>query len=85
MNLIKKFTPGFIKTLSLGYIHVYDHFSQTRILVYISGERLQDNWSSSKIFSRIRRPIIVKLDKKHGGEEHFKVFMTLTYFMARST
>ena len=49
MNLKKKLTPGGILTLSLGYIHVYDLYSKTRLLVYIfqiSGERLQDHWSS---------------------------------------
>ena len=47
MNLKTKLTPGVILTLSWGYIHVYDLCSQTSLLVYISGERLHDHWSSS--------------------------------------
>ena len=53
--LKKKLTPGVILTLPWGYrpIHVYDHYSQTILLVHvylhcishISGERLQDHWS----------------------------------------
>ena len=46
MNLEKKLTPGGILTLPWGYIHVYDLYSQTSLLVYILGERLQDHWSS---------------------------------------
>ena len=44
-----------------------------------------------KIFSRTRRPMILKLGMKHQGEELYKVYinhdlgMTLTYFMARPT
>ena len=44
-----------------------------------------------KIFSRTRRPTILKLDMKHQGEELYKVYinhdpgMTLTCFKARST
>ena len=41
MNLKKKLNPGVI--LTWGYIHVYDVYSQTSLLVYVSGERLQDH------------------------------------------
>ena len=44
----KKLTPEVALTLlPLGYIHVYYHSSQTSLLV--SGERLQDHWSSGFI------------------------------------
>ena len=48
MNLKKKLTPGGILTLSWGYIHVYDLYSETRnwYISQTSGERLQDHWSS---------------------------------------
>ena len=42
-------------------------------------------------FSRTRRPMILKLNMKHQGDELYKVYiihdpwMTLTYFTARST
>ena len=44
INLKKKLTPGFIPTISLGYIHVYMYafYSQTYVYWYISqisGER----------------------------------------------
>ena len=39
MNLKKKLTPGCILTLPWGYIHVYDLYSQTSLLVYISDLR----------------------------------------------
>ena len=35
MNLNKKLTLGVILTLFWGYIHEYDHYSQTSLLVYI--------------------------------------------------
>ena len=35
-----------ILTLPRGYIHVDAHYSQTSFLVCISGERLQNHWSS---------------------------------------
>ena len=44
-----------------------------------------------KIFSRIRRPMILKLGTKHQAMELYKVYinhdpgMTLTFFTARST
>ena len=44
-----------------------------------------------KIFSRTRRPMILKLGMKHRAEELYKVYinhdlgMTLTYFMAKPT
>ena len=41
MNLKKKLTLGGFLTLSCGYIHVYDFYSQTNLLLYIS-----DHWSS---------------------------------------
>ena len=37
MNLKKKLTLGGILTLSCGYIHVYDLYSQTNLLVYTIG------------------------------------------------
>ena len=46
MNLKKKLIPRGILTLSWGDIHVYDLYSQTSLVVYISGERLQDHWSA---------------------------------------
>ena len=46
MNLEKKLTLGVILTLPWGLIHVYEHYNQRNLLVYISGERLQDHWSS---------------------------------------
>ena len=39
MNLKKILNTGVILTLSLGYIHVYDLYSQTSVLVYISDLR----------------------------------------------
>ena len=45
-ELLKKLTPEVAPTLPWGYIHVYYHSSQTSLLVYVSGERLQDHWSS---------------------------------------
>ena len=53
-DLKKTLTPGVILTLPLGYIyiHAYYHSSQTKFIgryIYISqvsGERLQDHWSS---------------------------------------
>ena len=53
--ILKKKTPGVILTLPWGYTHVYDHYSQTNLLVYvciskISSERLQDHWSSVLVF-----------------------------------
>ena len=41
MILKRKLTPG-VNIL----MHVYGHYSQRNLLVYISGERLQDHWSS---------------------------------------
>ena len=46
INLKKKLTSGAILTRSWGYIHVYDLYSQTSLLVYISGEHLQDHSGS---------------------------------------
>ena len=47
MNLKKKLTQVI---LYWGYIHVYDLYSQTTVFVFmyiqISGERLQEHWSS---------------------------------------
>ena len=43
------------------------------------------------LFSRIRRPMILKLGMRHQGVEFYKVYinhdlrMTLAYFMARPT
>ena len=48
-DLKKKLTPEVALTLPWGYIHVYNHSIQTSLLVYISGERLQDHWSSGSI------------------------------------
>ena len=53
MNLKKKLNPGVVLTLSWGYIHVCDLYSQTSLLVYSSGERLQDHWSSDYISSYV--------------------------------
>ena len=40
-------TPEVALTLPWGYIHVYYHSSQISLLVsQVSGERLQDHWSS---------------------------------------
>ena len=36
MNLKKKLNPVVVLTLSCGYIHVYDLYSETSLLVYIS-------------------------------------------------
>ena len=52
-DLKNKLTPEVALTLPWGYIHVYYHSSQTSLLVYISGERLQDYWSSGIIFHLI--------------------------------
>ena len=44
-DLKKTLTPGF--ALPWGYIHVYHHSSQTSLFIsQVSGERLQDHWSS---------------------------------------
>ena len=39
MNLKMKLNPGVVLTMSWGYIHVYDLYSQTSLLVYISNLR----------------------------------------------
>ena len=54
ISLIQKLTPGVILTLSWGCIRVYDHYSQTSLLVYNAdlGEHLQDHRSSSFISNR---------------------------------
>ena len=39
MNLKTKLIRGASLTLPWGYIHVYEHYSQTNLLVYISGLR----------------------------------------------
>ena len=39
MNLKKQLTPGGILTLSWDYIHVYDLYSQTSLLINISDLR----------------------------------------------
>ena len=39
MNYKKKLNPGVVLTLSWGYIHVYDLYSQISLLVYISDLR----------------------------------------------
>ena len=51
-DLKKKLTPEFTLTLPWGYIHVYCHSSQTSLLYIsrVSGEGLQDNWSSGSRF-----------------------------------
>ena len=47
MNLKKKLTPEGILTLSWGYILKYDLYSQVYWYIsQISGERLQEHWSS---------------------------------------
>ena len=43
-DLKKKLTPGVVLTLPWGYVHVYYHSSG--IYLGVSGERLQDHWSS---------------------------------------
>ena len=64
--------------------------------VYINGQGHMSKMAAmavnSKIFfSRTRRPMIMKLGVKHQAMELYKVYincdpwMTLTYFMARST
>ena len=68
--------------------------------VYINGQGHMTKMAAMAInskkslkifFSRTRRPMILKLGKKHQGEELYKVYinhdlrMTLTYFMARPT
>ena len=48
-DLKKKLTPEVALTLPRGYIHVYYHSSYKQVYWYISqvsGERLQDHWSS---------------------------------------
>ena len=50
INLKKKLTLRVILTLTWGFIHVYEHYNQTKLLVYISGEGLQDHWSSVFLF-----------------------------------
>ena len=54
-DLKKKLTPGVALTRPWGYIHVCYHSRQT-IYWYISqvsGERLQDHWSSCLLFSML--------------------------------
>ena len=49
MILKKKLTPGVILTMSWGdIVCVYDHYSRTSLcyVSQISGEPLQDHWSS---------------------------------------
>ena len=49
MILKRKLTPG-VNIL----MHVYGHYSQTNLLVYISGERLQNHWSSGLCIPSVR-------------------------------
>ena len=50
-DLKKALNTGVILTLPWGYIHAYNHSSQTSLLVsQVSGERLQDHWSSDSWF-----------------------------------
>ena len=49
--LKKEFATGVILIKPWGCIHVYDHYRHTLLFIYmyiyqISGERLQDHWSS---------------------------------------
>ena len=39
MKLKKKLNPGVVLTLSEGFMHLYDLFIQTNLLVYISDPR----------------------------------------------
>ena len=48
--LKKKLTPGVALNWPWGYIHVYYHSSHWYIS-QVSGERLQDHWSSGLYFS----------------------------------
>ena len=55
-DLKKKLTSGVALTRPWGYIHVYYHSRQTVFwyISQVSGERLQDHWSSCFVFwSRI--------------------------------
>ena len=47
-DFVKEIDPGVILILPLGYIYMYDHYSQT--ISQISGEHLQDHWSSCFYF-----------------------------------
>ena len=66
------------------YINGQGHMTKMAALAINSKKPL-------KIFSRTRRPMILKLGMKHQGEELYKVYinhdlgMTMTYFMARPT
>ena len=66
------------------YINGQGHMTKMAIMAINSKKPL-------KIFSRTRRPMILKLGTKHQGGELYKVYinhdlgMTLTYFMARPT
>ena len=57
MNMKKKLNPEDVLTLSWGYIHLYDLYSK-QVYWYISqisGERLQDHWSSGMgLFIKMR-------------------------------
>ena len=52
-DLKKKLTPGFVLTLSWGYIHVYTIIVNQVYwdISQVSGERLQDHWSSGTSMS----------------------------------
>ena len=66
------------------YINCQGHMTKMATMAINSKKPL-------KIFSRTRRPMILKLGLKYQGEELYIVYinhdlgMTLTYFMARPT
>ena len=61
MILKIKLTTGVHQSLPRGYIHEYVHISQTSLLVYqISGERLQDHWSSGYLLLYVVLSVISK-------------------------
>ena len=69
-------TPEVALTLPWGYIHVYYHSSQISLLVsQVSGERLQDHWSSG--FLNLLKLIIYQFlmnvcaQPNHLGESTF--------------
>ena len=78
----KILTPGGCLPLPWGYIHVYDHSIQTkRATMAINSKK-----TFKIIFSRTRRPMILKFGMKHQAMELYKVYLnhdpgiTLAYF-----
>ena len=75
-DLKKKLTQVVALTLPWGYIHVYYHSSQTSLLVFISGERLQDHWSSGFAYTMVCARV--------SSDNALKVTSALSYTCAQT-